>query len=119
MRLNHLSLSVPDVVETADFFENYFGFHCEEIKGDHVIAILKGADDFLLVLTRLKENSPAYPDDFHFGFMLDSPDLVEDVHNRLMADGYEVPDAPRKIRNSYGFYFHIPGGVMAEISCEL
>lgn len=118
MKLNHLSLSVPDVTETTDFFETYFNFRCLDIKGEGIIAVLEGADSFVLVLTRMKSVQP-YPADFHFGFILDTPHEVEELHNRLLADGYNVPDEPRKIRNSYAFYFHIPGGIMAEISCNL
>ncbi|RZL19636.1 MAG: VOC family protein [Pedobacter sp.] len=115
MKLNHLSLVVTDVPQTAAFFEQFFGFNLVENKGD-VIAILKSADSFTLVLTRSKDGDAAYPEDFHFGFFLDNQDEVLHAYEQLRAAGHHVPRAPAKIRQSFGFYFTIPGGIRAEVA---
>lgn len=118
MKLNHLSLAVPDVAATAAFMQQYFQFTELETKGDK-IAVLSGDDNFILVLTSLRAEEPAYPADFHFGFMFDRQEAVTSLYENLVAGGYHIPRPPARIRNSFAFYFPIPGGIMAEISCTL
>lgn len=120
MQINHLSLAVPDVAATAAFMEQYFGFTCTATKGNNVIAVLEDRHHFVLVLTSLKEDSNAtYPADFHFGSILEKESEVTALYEKLLLDGHVVSRPPAKIRNSFAFYFHIPGGIMAEISCNL
>jgi len=120
MRLNHINLCVADVKQTRFFFETYFGFACTEEKGDGIIAILKGEDDFLLVLSKLRESdTAAYPQDFHVGFMQQTQQQVLDIYNALKAGGIAVEREPKKIRDSYGFYFIAPGGLTVEVASPL
>lgn len=116
MKLNHLSLSVADVASTAAFFKKYFKFEETENKGNIIIA-LKGENDFILVLTTAKNAESPYPKDFHFGFLLKEEEEMIAIFEALKNDGYLDADAPSKIRNTYGFYMHIPGGVLMEVSC--
>lgn len=119
MKLNHLSLAVPDVTATATFLEQFFGFKTEDIKGNNIIAVLRGGDNFILVLTTLRQGESTYPSDFHFGFILDTETEVLSKYEQLIAGGIEIPRAPAKIRNSYAFYFHMPGNIMMEVNCNL
>lgn len=119
MKLNHLSLAVPDVAEAAKFMEKFFGFETVNSKGNNIIAALQGKNNFILVLTTLREGERAYPTDFHFGFILDTESEVLSKYEQLIAAGIEAPRAPSKIRNSYAFYFYMPGGIMMEVSCNL
>jgi catechol-2,3-dioxygenase len=112
MKLNHLNLVVTNVAEAVAFFETYFGFTCTLVKGDDVIAVLKGEDDFTLVIMTSKEDIH-YPKAFHIGFMMDAMDKVDELYKRLKAGNISV-DAPGKIRDSYGFYFHFDG-IMIEV----
>ena len=105
MKLNHINLVVSNVANAINFFESYFNFKCTDIKGDNIVAILKGADDFTLVIMANKEGKAVYPDAFHIGFMLDNPDAVTEVYEKLKSGGIEVGQEPRKIRDSFGFYF--------------
>lgn len=118
IQLNHLSLAVPHVGETRAFFERFFDFTCETVKGDNVIAVLKGAGGHTLVLTTQK-TPETYPGDFHFGFIVQNQAMVDETYKRLQEGGHPMEDGPRKIRDSYGFYFHIPGDVLTEVSCPL
>ena len=70
MKLNHINLLVSNVAEAVSFFETYFNFNCVETKGDNIIAILEGEDDFTLVIMKNKEGQAIYPDAFHIGFLL-------------------------------------------------
>ncbi|MGZ4034029.1 MAG: VOC family protein [Bacteroidia bacterium] len=106
MKLNHLNLVVTNIAETVSFFENYFNFKCTQIKGDNIIALLTGTDNFSLVLMTDKEGNSNYPKDFHIGFMLDTADEVNETYKKLKAGNVKVESEPRKIRDSFGFYFH-------------
>jgi small nuclear ribonucleoprotein (snRNP)-like protein len=50
MKLNHINLVVSNVEEVASLFETYFNFRRTTIKGNNIIARLKGVDDFTLVI---------------------------------------------------------------------
>jgi predicted enzyme related to lactoylglutathione lyase len=109
MTINHLNLVVTDVNKAVLFFENYFEFTCEHVKGDNVIAVLKNKEDFVLVLMSAQMNkngNSLYPDAFHIGFMVATEGAVDSLHQKLTEGKNEVPQAPGKIRDSYGFYFH-------------
>ncbi|MVT09919.1 VOC family protein [Chitinophaga tropicalis] len=104
MTINHLNLIVTDVTRNVNFFETYFNFKCEAVKGDNVLAVLKNTGDFTLVLMKGEEAS--YPKDFHIGFMVDSEEEVEAIHKKLLDGQINITRAPGKIRNSFGFYFY-------------
>ncbi|MEO8111909.1 MAG: VOC family protein [Ginsengibacter sp.] len=105
MKLNHINLVVSNIPEAIHLFETYFNFKCTGIKGDHVIAILKGANDFTLVLMSGKNNVAIYPDAFHIGFMQDTKEQVSEIYRQLKDGGISVGEEPKKIRDSFGFYF--------------
>ena len=118
MKLNHLNLVVADVAESIAFFETYFGFRCASIKGDNLVAVLNGEDNFILVLMRSKNNDIKYPEAFHIGFMLDTTEKVEAVYQKLMQGNISIENTPAKIRDSFGFYFHF-NNIMIEIGCSI
>lgn len=106
MKLNHINLVVSNVEEATRFFEQNFDFTSTEVKGDYIVSILKGADDFTLVIMAQKEGKANYPDAFHIGFMLNSESEVISQYEKLKKNGIEVGQEPRKIRDSFGFYFN-------------
>lgn len=109
MTINHLNLTVTDVAKSVEFFKTYFEFSCDQIKGDSVIAVLKNNQGFVLVLMATQMNqkgNSSYPDAFHIGFMLESLEAVDKLHGKLIENKIEVTQPPRKIRDSYGFYFY-------------
>src|SRR5437762_4504377 len=104
MKLNHINLVVPNVADAINFFETYFNFKCTDIKGDNIVAILKGVDDdFTLVIMTNKDGNIIYPDAFHIGFMLDNTIAVTETYEKLKNGGVDVGQEPRKIRDSFGF----------------
>ena len=114
MKLNHINLVVADVAETIRLFETYFNFKCTGIKGENSIAVLKGADDFTLVIMANKDGEAIYPKAFHIGFMLNDPDSVTQIYQQLKNDGIAIGQEPKKIRDSFGFYFNFDS-IMIEI----
>ncbi len=114
MRLNHLNLIVTNVANAVQFFEAYFDFVCTEIKGDNIVAVLTGADNFILVLMTNKEAQISYPTNFHIGFMLGNANQVKACYLKLKDGGISIGNEPGKIRDSFGFYFHFDN-IMIEV----
>ena len=105
MKLNHINLVVSNVADAINIFETYFNFKCTDIKGDNIVAVLKGADNFTLVIMTNKDGQVNYPDAFHIGFMLTDTNGVTETYEKLKKGGIAVGQEPRKIRDSFGFYF--------------
>jgi predicted enzyme related to lactoylglutathione lyase len=114
MKLNHINLVVSNVAGAIKFFETYFSFKCTGIKGDNIVAILKGTNDFTLVIMTNKNGQTTYPDAFHIGFMLDSEEEVIKTYDTLKNGAVAVGQEPGKIRDSFGFYFNFDN-IMIEV----
>ncbi|HEY5367796.1 MAG TPA: VOC family protein [Hanamia sp.] len=115
MKLNHINLVVNNVAKAIHFFETYFNFNCVEIKGDSIIAILVNEDEFTLVLTKAKDGHAKYPESFHIGFLQRSAEDVTRLYHQLKTARLVDEQEPRKIRDSFGFYFNFEN-IMIEIS---
>ena len=117
MKLNHLNLAVGNVTATQMFMQKYFGFRAIS-EGNDKIAILLGEDDFVLTLMQSRgESEVEYPSSFHLGFIQESEAKVNEINQKLKEDGFDVKP-PRRIHNSWTFYFHAPGGFMIEVLCS-
>ena len=109
MKINHLNLTATDVPATVAFLEKYFGLKSQG--GDDKFAAL--FDDNALVLTLMKSHRVAYPRTFHIGFGQESKAQVNDIYERLKADGFDV-NAPEQ-HHAWTFYVTAPGGFQIEI----
>jgi len=117
MTLNHINLSVPDVSETASFFEKHFNFKIQKAKGN-TIAILEDGEGFVLVLSNFPNTATFdYPADFHIGFYQENKENVLEIFSKLQADGLALAQKPGDIRDRFGFYFYAPGRILIEITC--
>jgi catechol 2,3-dioxygenase-like lactoylglutathione lyase family enzyme len=113
MRLNHLNLTVPNVDETRDFMEKYFGFR--RLVDRQNLTVLSDESGFVLTLNNFgKAAAVAYPKAFHIGFMQPNRQRVDEFYDRLKADGYD-PAAPKEFHGAWTFYFNAPGGFMIEV----
>ncbi|CAN5630389.1 VOC family protein [soil metagenome] len=112
MKLNHLNLTVTDVLATSQFLQKYFGLQpVEGQEGDHKFTVL--FDDDRLVLTLMKGGQVKYPATFHIGFIQESEARVNEINQRLKADGFAV-EAPQR-SHAWTFYVQAPGGFMVEV----
>lgn len=111
MKLNHLNLTVTDVLGTREFLETYFGFRGLG-KANKNMSFL--TDDNGLVLSLFRRAEVGYPDTFHVGFIQESEERVDEINQRLKDDGYDV-DPPSKQHGSWTFYFLAPGGFTIEV----
>ncbi len=122
MQLNHLNLCVDNLAEARDLFQRCFDFQFIEQKGD-AIAVMTDGDGFTLVLSNPRAfggmTPTIYPEGFHVGFIVENPDLVNQIHRRLAAAAIHLDHEPRKIRDSYTFYFTALNAILFEVSCPL
>lgn len=117
MKINHMNLVVPNILETALFFEKYFNFKIQKTMGE-ILSILHGDDDFVLIISNFPKTATfEYPADFHIGFYQDNAGKVTEIFEKLKNDGVELPQQPQQIRDRFGFYFHAPGKILIEITC--
>ena|ERR1700744_401355 len=122
MKLNHVNISVENVMEARIFFETYFNFVCIDNKGDNALVVLKGTDGFILVLMSdafNRERNVSFPSAFHIGFLVNTKEEVLLHYNKLKSGNIQVEREPANMRGVFGFYFHAPGNILVEISSGL
>ena len=115
MKLNHLHLTVTDVLAAELFLVTYFGLQNQRTARDNKNF---GAlfDDNGLVLTLMKADHKTevkYPGHFHIGFMQESEALVNEINQRLKDDGFDVE--PPQRHHAWTFYVQAPGGFTVEV----
>ena len=109
MRINHLNLTVTDVPAAAAFLEKYFGLQNQG--GDDKFILM--FDDNGMALSLMKAGQVKYPGTFHIGFAQESRDKVNEIHQRLRDDGFDVP--PPQMHHGWTFYVQAPGGFTVEV----
>ena len=113
LKLNHVNLTVTDVLAAAGFLEKYFGL--EYGGGNAGMSFMSDDDGLVLTLMKAGRNvSAAFPESFHIGFFIESEATVDDVYAQLRADGFDVA-APERNNHAYGFYVTAPGGFTIEL----
>lgn len=111
MKLNHLNLTVTDVLAARDFLERYFGLR--RMGGNAGMSFLTD-DGFVLTLMKArKATGVTYPGNFHVGFFVESGEIVDEINRRLKEDGFDVA-LPEK-HHAYTFYVEAPGGFTVEL----
>lgn len=111
MKVNHLNLTVTDVLAARDFLEGYFGLR--SMGGNAGMSFLADDDGFVLSLMKGREDAVSYPGTFHVGFFVRSEETVDEVNRRLRDDGFDV--APPERHHAYTFYVEAPGGFTVEL----
>lgn len=110
MKINHINHTVTDVLAAAAFLEKYFGLRKQG--GDEKFTVL--FDDDGLVLSLMKGGQGIrYPGTFHIGFIQESDEQVNEINQRLKADGFDVQ--PPERHHAWTFYVNAPGGFMVEV----
>jgi catechol 2,3-dioxygenase-like lactoylglutathione lyase family enzyme len=117
MQFKHTNLATPDVSASAEFFQRFFGFEIADRRGEGLI-VMHDKDGFVLTLMKRKQSDPdRYPQMFHIGFYVESPELVNAKYAELSAAGVspgEVETANRQGAVTT-FYCTCPGGITVEV----
>ena len=90
MKLNHIDLQVSDIPAAARFFETLFGLR-KVYQREGQIALLEDEAGLCFGLSNLHNSrAPVYPPDFHVGFILEKPDQVRSIYERVRAAGVAI-----------------------------
>jgi lactoylglutathione lyase len=90
MKLNHVDLQVSDVSAARKFFETWFGLRCTYQRAEQ-IALLEDDAGLQLGVSNLRGSPPpAYPPDFHAGFVLERASEVRETYERLKEGGVRI-----------------------------
>jgi len=82
MQINHLHLHVGDVARAAAFYGRAFGLR-EHVWHEDVLFLRDDAGMDLALAPGAPGELPGW---FHFGFRLETPQAVRDLHARLTAE---------------------------------
>jgi lactoylglutathione lyase len=98
MRLNRIDIAVNDVSAARAFLETYFDLHCVAERG-HSLAIMRDDAGVIVALSNFGHaKEVTYPKGFHVGFFQNTKERVDEIFERLQADGY----APMQPKNMHG-----------------
>lgn len=117
MRLNHINLVVTDVAKAIRLFEQHLGFTCLENRKD-AVGVMRNEENFILIFWSSKLNKTttvSYPENFHIGFYQQDKEAVVKIYEGLKNEDVTFDSEPRKLRDTFGFYFHFDK-IMIEIS---
>jgi catechol 2,3-dioxygenase-like lactoylglutathione lyase family enzyme len=114
VNLNHVNLPVADVSATCDFFEKHFGFRRVAEPTDANVVLIDDAGLVLTISNFDHAEEITYPKYFHVGFMQDSDDKVDQIHDRLKTAGMRL-GKPENMHGARTFHFTAPGGFTVEV----
>lgn len=112
MKLNHLGLTVTDVLAASEFLETYFRL---EPVGEKHPNLSHLQDENGLILSLFRGDKITEPETTHIGFIQASETEVDELYTRFIRDGYKVK--PPQQSHGYTFYLVAPGGFAVEIVC--
>ena len=121
---HHIGLTVPNLIETRNFFVNILGFEqVGEVPNYPAIFVSDGT----IMLTLWQAVNPANANQFdrknniglhHFALKVDSLETLESIHQTLLnTSGVEIEFSPEPLGNSatQHMMFYIPGGIRMEL----
>jgi lactoylglutathione lyase len=119
MKLYHIAIASDDVLKTQQFYINYFGFR----KGfeDGPDGFIVNDDGFVIVIDKIIQEV-SFPQWFHYGFMLESPQEVTRLYDRMKNDGVAFSEELSQQENLAGkittlFFCLDPNGYKIEVRC--
>jgi len=113
--LRHVALFVANLEACVDFYTRLLGMNIEWQPDADNVYLTSGNDN--LALHRwvgLKQSSEQVLD--HIGFILSSPDVVDDWHDFLLQEGVMIKKAPKVHRDgAKSFYCVDPAGTLVQM----
>jgi catechol-2,3-dioxygenase len=115
LRLSHLHLHVRDRSAAESFYAKWLGM--EVVSRGESLTFLADQDGFDLALMDDRE-PPRMPPWFHFGYRLNSPREVADLHDRMSDSGIAIVKALYRDESLVSFRCADPDGYAIEIYWE-
>ena len=121
--LRHVALNVTNLEVSKTFYQTWFGMTIVWEPDAENVYMSSGVDN--LALHQIpKENMPAYQQGHaqfldHLGFVMGSPESVDQLYERVIKEGIEIIHHPKRHRDgSYSFYLADPDRIVIQILYE-
>ena len=115
MRLDHVNLTVHNVLEASAFLKKHFEYTDVFEDNNEEMAVLM--DAYGMHINLMKGKQVTYPKMFHIGFDLETEANVNHVYERLTNEGMDIKP-PKHAWGSWTFHFICPGGDFTiEVAC--
>ena len=121
--LRHVALNVTDLEVSKAFYQTWFGMTIVWAPDAENVYMSSGVDN--LALHQIpKEHVPAHQRGHgqvldHLGFIMGSPESVDQLYERVVKEGLEIIHHPKRHRDgSYSFYLADPDHVVIQILYE-
>ncbi|MBC7813331.1 MAG: VOC family protein [Burkholderiales bacterium] len=117
MILNHMNLTVTDVMAAENFLVKYFDMQAYEGEDQRDnFRFLFDDNGFVLTLMQgSRKTEVKYAANFHIGFGQPSEERVNEINQRLKDDNFDVQ--PPQRWHAWTFYVEAPGGFTVEVFC--
>lgn len=121
--LRHLALRVTDLKQSRDFYEKLFGMRVVWQPDEDNLYLSSGSDNLALhqipveELGQYRAGRGQLLD--HFGFIMESPEAVDRLFERVEQSGARIVHPPKRHRDSsYSFYLADPDGNTIQVLYE-
>lgn len=115
MRLDHINLTVADVLTASTFLKEHFGY--TDVFEDNNADMSVLADGHGGHINLMRGANATYPRLFHIGFDAETEAGVNAVYERLTSAGLTMKP-PIHAWGAWTFHFTCPGGDFAiEVAC--
>lgn len=110
MRIEHIAMYVNDLERAKQFFMVYFGATANEKYHNqttgfqsYFLSFVDGARIEIMTRPNMEdlEKAPTRTGWSHIAFSVGSPEAVDELTNRLKADGFDVASGPRTTGDGY------------------
>lgn len=121
--LRHLALKVIDISKSHSFYERFFGMQVVWKPDPENIYLSSGTDNLALHQIPVEELSAYQPRQGqfmdHFGFLMESPERVDDMFQQVQKEGVTIVKPPKQHRDgSYSFYLADPDENVVQVLYE-
>ena len=121
--LRHVALNVTNLEVSKTFYQIWFGMNIVWEPDAENVYMSSGVDN--LALHQIpKEKIPAHQQCHgqfldHLGFVMGSPESVDQLYERVVKEGVEIIHHPKRHRDgSYSFYLADPDRIVIQILYE-
>jgi|AntRauTorcE11897_2_1112592.scaffolds.fasta_scaffold53173_1 catechol-2,3-dioxygenase len=117
--ITHVTLRVNDIKRSEEFYGDILGFEVERRMGQTMTVYRIGIDSLVIVEaeTAYDESSRDYRVD-HFGFNVDSPEVVNEMYQHIREKEVTVINGPGNRKNGRYLFISDPDGNLIEIFYE-
>ena len=119
--LRHVALNVTDLEVSKTFYRTWFGMRIVWEPDDENVYMSSGVDNLALHQIPHEKMPVGHQAQFldHLGFVMESPESVDQLYERVVQAGVEIIHHPKHHRDgSYSFYLSDPDRIVIQILYE-